>query len=100
MKRFDPSEFDNASTEDVDTSGCSAGYITNSDGTCTACTAGTYANTAADPQECTLCALDTYSGAEASECIACSTVGANLGTLETGSDSSVDCIGTCFSSLY
>ena len=82
MKCFDPSDFDSATTEDVDTSGCSAGYITNSDGTCTACTAGTYTNTYAVPQECTLCALDTYSDAKATECIACSTVGAGLGTLE------------------
>ena len=34
QKRFDFSDFDDATTEDVDTDGCSAGYITNPDNTC------------------------------------------------------------------
>ena len=34
QKRFDPSDFDNATTDEIDTSGCSAGHITNPDNTC------------------------------------------------------------------
>ena len=93
MKRFgfDPSDFDNAETEDVITTGCNAGSITNSDNTCTECTAGTYANTDADPEVCTTCAFDTYSGDAATECTDC---GSGLGTLEVGSDDVSDCVGT------
>ncbi|KAL5250884.1 hypothetical protein ACHWQZ_G016582 [Mnemiopsis leidyi] len=93
VKRFDPSGFDDATTEDVDTSGCGAGYITNADETCTQCTAGTYPDTAASPQVCASCAYDTYrSDLAANECTAC---GAGLGTLEEGSDAVADCIAIC-----
>ena len=34
QKRFDFNDFDDATTDDIDTSGCSAGYITNLDNTC------------------------------------------------------------------
>ena len=78
-------------TEDVVQAGCDAGYIENADSTCAQCAAGTYANIVADPQECTLCALDTYSAIGATECVNC---GSGLGTLEVGSDAAEDCIGT------
>ena len=90
VKRFDEDIFDDAETEDVVTTGCPAGSISNSDDTCTECTAGTYSNTDTDPEVCSSCALDSYSGEKATECTSC---GAGLGTLEVGSDDSSDCIG-------
>ena len=90
VKRFDPSDFDDAETEDVPSTGCPDGSITNSDDTCTECTAGTYANTDASPQVCTACPLDKYSGSKAKECTACAS---GKGTLEEQSDSADDCIG-------
>ena len=89
--------FDDADTEDIVESGCSVGFIQNQDDTCSKCTAGTFANTAADTnQVCESCAYDTYSGDEATECTAC---GTGLGTLEIGSDTAEDCTGMYSSSL-
>ena len=91
MKRFDPSDFDNAETEDVVTTGCPDGSIQNSDDSCTECTAGTYANTDADPETCSECGYDTYSADAATECTTCDS---GLGTLELGSEGPEDCVGT------
>ena len=91
MKRFNPDDFDTAETEDVVTTGCPSGSITNDDDSCTECTAGTYANTDADPEVCTTCAFDTYSGNAATECTDCDS---GKGTLEVGSDDVSDCVGT------
>ena len=89
--------FDDADTEDIVESGCSVGFIQNQDDTCSKCTAGTFANTAADTnQVCESCAYDTYSGDEATECTAC---GTGLGTLEIGSDTAGDCTSMYSSSL-
>ena len=89
-KRFDPSDFDAAETEDVETTGCDEGSITNPDNTCSMCTAGTYAETTPSPQECRYCPLDSYSGDAATSCAACQ---GGSGTLDVGSDNLADCIG-------
>lgn len=87
-KRF---SFDDLTPEDVVNTGCPDGEIkdTASD-SCIACNPGTYANTEADPQVCSQCALDSYS--DASRSTICTTCSSGLGTLDTGSDSSADCI--------
>ena len=83
-------DFGDVETIDVKTSGCLSGHIPNSDGTCSKCTAGTFARTETDPAVCFPCPLNTYSASAATQCVAC---GAGLGTLEKGSDSESDCIG-------
>ena len=90
VESFDPSDFDSAETENVDTSGCLPGQIQISVDSCLECSAGTYANTDHDPQECSTCSYDTYSGDEATECTACHS---GLGTLQEESGDVSDCIG-------
>jgi hypothetical protein len=85
--------FDDAESEDIVNTGCEDGHIVtviDDEKRCARCTAGTYANTGASPQVCTVCALDTYSGESATSCSKCAP---GLGTLEKGSDNVKDCIG-------